>query len=116
MRAGRIKVNTIVNYYKVLDFTASGRMRFERFYEENANPDRRLEFIQALDECLSRLEDQINAGHVLAWPLPAHYARASLKPFVFLPTAVDLVIEQAEPDQNALDQWAQPLLTAHVTA
>lgn len=87
--------------YEVLDFTASGRASFERFYAKSAKPERRGELVQALDECLSRLEEQLNEERGLAWTLPPYYARAGDEPFVFLSTPADLVVERAGPDSNA---------------
>jgi hypothetical protein len=94
------------------DFTASGRLRFERFFSESASPERRKEFSQALDECLVRLEDLLNAHHILVWALPVHYGRVGERPAVFIPLEVDLVIERATPDPEELARWAQVLQAA----
>ena len=94
-------------YFNVLDFTASGRMQFERFYSQHATPERRGELDQAMDECLSRLEDMVNAGGVLAWQLPAHYARSGSQAVSFFPSEVDLVIEGGKDIPNALAGWAR---------
>ena len=95
-------------YFNVLDFTASGRMRFEHFYSQHTAPERRGELNQAVDECLSRLEDLINAGNVLAWQLPTHYARSGSQAALFFPAEIDLVIERGKEFPNALANWAQP--------
>ncbi|MGR4868246.1 hypothetical protein ACIPRI_05180 [Variovorax sp. LARHSF232] len=95
-------------YFNVLDFTDSGRMRFERFYLQHATPERRGELDQAMDECLSRLEDMVNAGGVLAWQLPAHYAHSGSQTASFFPSEVDLVIEGGAEIPNALAGWARP--------
>lgn len=82
-------------YINVLDFTVSGRTRFERFYSQHATPERRGELDQAMDECLCRLEDMVNAGGgVLAWQLPAHYAHSGSQAASFTLSEVDLVIEE----------------------
>lgn len=95
-------------YFNVLDFTASGRMRFERFYSQHATPERRGELDQAIDECLSRLEDMVNAGGVLAWQLPAHYVRCGSQAASFFPSEVDLVIEGGTEMPKPLAGWNRP--------
>mgnify|MGYP003584771620 CR=1 FL=1 len=81
-------------YINVLDFTVSGRIRFERFYSQHAPPERRGELDQAMDGCLSRLEDMVNAGGVLVWHLPVHYTHSGSQAASFTLSEVDLVIEE----------------------
>lgn len=95
-------------YFNVLDFTASARMRFEQFYSRHATPERRGELDQAIDECLSRLEDLVNTGGVLAWQLPLHYAHSGSQVASLFLSEVDLVIEGRTEIPHALVGWAPP--------